>query len=83
MDRPLETTDKLRALIVHETLGRLCDLNIEQNEQRIIVHGRTESYYAVQIAIQLCRALVDEGGCRGPIRLNLTVGGRSLVLEVT
>ena len=63
---------KLEQQIVLGTWGRIHDLRVELTEGRVVVRGRTPSYYVKQLVLQ---AVVDVlGPTAPPVQYDIQVG---------
>ncbi len=75
--------ERLRATIEGRTFGQLHNLRIDESGRHLVVHGKTDTYYSVQLVIQLSQQFLDSQSDSDSVSLNLRVKGRNLDLRIS
>lgn len=61
--------EELEGLVQRRTGGRIRDFRIEVNGDRVVLCGRTSTYYAKQLAQQAAMEAADLGVCENEIEV--------------
>jgi hypothetical protein len=68
-----ELEQSLERRIMERTWRRVRQLRVEVNGRRVVINGRTPSYYAKQLAIAAVLEVLDEAGAPAAVEVRIDV----------